>query len=120
MSIRTTTYVGYGAMLPYPPSATDTDAFYDSIDAYSDNRYKEEIGNQDGVTILLDGMYGEFCFVGHIIAKSELDMAIGNVEIPRALPASVGNKVVGVVSTFQLNNNPMGYRLRWHVVTICD
>lgn len=63
MSVQVNTYVIYGTLLPY--SACED--HYDALEPYMDD------GGKDGVSVLYDGMNGQYVAVGHVLAKSEDD-----------------------------------------------
>jgi len=68
MSVQCNTYVMIGVKIPYPEEATDE--FYDKIEPYTDSSFGG-IEHRDGLTVLLDGMNGEYMTIGKILAKTE-------------------------------------------------
>ena len=64
MSTQVNTYVLYGVLLPY---VMDSD---DRTEPYEDNPFHEETNPKDGITVLADGMNGEYLAIGHVIAKT--------------------------------------------------
>lgn len=117
MSVRETTYLLYGLILPYK-------AFnkFHGGDAYE----KCEPFDADDVTIpgpaaIFDGMMGEFVAVGYIQAASDRAGHFPKpVTIPMPLPDEVHRGALKVMSALQvpqvvatLPENP---RLGWHII----
>lgn len=78
MSVQCNTYVMIGAMFSYDELKAkfssdkddDEDSFYERFDPYTDNAFKG-ISGKDGITVLFDGMNGDYIAIGKVLAKSE-------------------------------------------------
>lgn len=64
MGIARTDYVMLAARLEY--GTLD----YDVIEDYMDNTYSNEVTIHKGLTVISDGMNGEYLFIGKVLAKS--------------------------------------------------
>ena len=65
MSINYNQYIIAGVKLPY----TD-DEFYEKYESFQDNGYDNKIKN--GLTMLHDGLSGEYIVIGEILAKAPI------------------------------------------------
>ena len=79
MSSNTTLYVVLGVQLPF---GYFTEEERDGLDAFRDNVHKRDVGQKDGITVIEDGMCGEYTVVGHVLAKARMGEGDG-------LPGSV-------------------------------
>lgn len=82
-------YLMFGIRLDYKEAnrlitQTHGDAAEDIQDKYEDNGYKKEIIHFEGVTLISDGMDGEYAFFGIVRQKARLDGWINSVSIERA------------------------------------
>lgn len=66
MSTQCNTYVMIGAVLPYGPFQGKSD----ELDPWRDSAFKG-IEHRNGITVLYDGMNGEYVAVGKVLAKTE-------------------------------------------------
>lgn len=46
---------------------------YDPLSKYYDNEYRDEICSCDGMSIILDGMCGDYALAGMILSKGNID-----------------------------------------------
>lgn len=67
MSTQLNTYVMWGVLLPYSAD----DAVYDQCDPYLDSAFDPAVNAKNGITVLFDGMCGEYIAVGHVVDKTE-------------------------------------------------
>ena len=63
-----THYVMLGAKLPF--DIIDREEDYEKFDAYEDNGYRPEIKEHNGLTMVTDGMNGEYVFIGKVLKKA--------------------------------------------------
>ena len=61
----------------------------DVQEKYEDNGYEEGIGHFEGVSLIADGMNGEYMFFGIIKKKTRADDWLENVSIERPKPKDV-------------------------------
>ena len=114
MSVKQTLYILYGAVLPYPKDARDDDDYYDKIEDYRDSYYDKGIGNKNGVTIILDGMGGDFCAIGHIVNKVGRDDYPTHVAIP---DEPLADHMIGMIrNTVEMMGYDRDVELGWHFV----
>lgn len=72
MGVCATHYVVAGVKLHYKEAFPNSDSDSDSerFDEYFDNAYSDEIINKNDISIIADGMNGDYVVVGKIIAKA--------------------------------------------------
>jgi len=70
MGTDRTDYVMLAVKFPYETVAYDEDKYDKYLDLYEDNGYRSEIKEHDGLTMVSDGMSGEYAFVGKVLAKA--------------------------------------------------
>lgn len=118
MSVNVTTYVLFGALLPYP-SHLDDDKREWLCENHGVSTYDKTI--REGVSYLVDGMGGEFCAAGLVVARSWRDtfgVLPSSVSIPRNPPRG-GLAMVGhFVKTHSLNTDPLGFKVGWHIIPL--
>lgn len=86
MSIRQTSFVFYGAVLDYPEDARDEDDYYDKFEEYANGYWDKD--PKDNVSVVLDGMSGGYCMIGHVIDKTRQDEDYAaHVAIPDVPPS---------------------------------
>lgn len=68
MGVVQTHYIIVGLRLPFPDEDEDEDED-EKWSGYSDNGYIDEIGHVKGISIISDGMNGEYFLIGRIISK---------------------------------------------------
>lgn len=69
MSVQETTYIVLGVKLPFDYfSEEEREALYGG--EYTDNVHQKAIGNKDGITVILDGMNGDYIVVGKVLVKA--------------------------------------------------
>lgn len=69
MSVQETTYIVLGVRLPFDYfSEEEREALYGG--KYTDNVHKRDIGNHNGITVILDGKNGEYCVIGKVLVKA--------------------------------------------------
>lgn len=78
MSVDVSTYVMFGVLLPY--DAAD----YEDCEPYFDD---DKLNPRGNVTVLYDGMNGDYIAVGHVVAKTDDDQ---HFDEPIELPARPG------------------------------
>jgi hypothetical protein len=79
MSVRTTTYVVYGALL----EASVIEGMYDALEPYMDHARGSEIHHHDDLCVIYDGMSGHYLIIGRVLAKSDES---GHLEVPVVIP----------------------------------
>lgn len=68
-------YVLLGIKLPYPNSNfneelyEDGDEVFEACENYMDNPYESRISSKDGISVIFDGMNGQYVFAGRIFEK---------------------------------------------------
>lgn len=67
MSVQINTYVLFGVLLPY----TICKEHYDALEPYTDNAFEPSFNPKNDLTVLYDGMNGDYVMIGHVVAKSE-------------------------------------------------
>lgn len=84
MSVQLNTYVMHGVLLPLKDDLADEQ--FDLLLEYRDNAFNPEFNPKDGLTVLCDGMFGEYIAIGHVVAKSEnyegLDAPVSLSSVP--------------------------------------
>lgn len=73
MSVNFAQYWVYGVVTDYP----ETEEAYEALEAYCQSNHSP-IAHKQGLAVLLDGMGGKYMVAGRILAKSELDYALGS------------------------------------------
>ncbi|HCF6944052.1 TPA: hypothetical protein NIJ01_006300 [Pseudomonas aeruginosa] len=66
MSVQSNTYVLVGVKLDYDHFAEEE---FDELEIYRDSAYNG-ICHHNGLCLIDDGMGGEYCFIGRVLAKS--------------------------------------------------
>lgn len=67
MSTNYNQYIILGIKVPF-------DSFtYEQLEDYGDNGYKEETGQNEGITAIFDGMNGKYIIIGKVLYKSEIN-----------------------------------------------
>ena len=80
MSVQHNTYAMFGAVLPYKGGAwgEDDDRLYDRLEPYMDSAFKtDDVNPRRGITVIFDGMNGEYIAVGRVFAKSKVYEGFG-------------------------------------------
>ena len=113
MSVNQTLYILYGAMLPYPDDAQDEDEYYEKIEDYEDSYHDKGIGNKNGVTIILDGMNGDFCAIGHVIDKVGRHGYATHVAIPNGPP---DQDISLIRDAIEMMGYDRSVELGWHFI----
>jgi len=67
MGVQRTHYVMLAAKLPF--DTFDFDKDYKKYHQYEDNGYEFKVTEHNGLTIISDGMNGEYVFIGKVIKK---------------------------------------------------
>ncbi len=114
MSSQVNTYVMFGVLMPY----NSDDEFYDRCERYRDTAYKPEVNKVDNVTVLFDGMNGDYIALGHVIAKTANHEAFEEpitVEANAAVLRSWMNDIAAVLT--KLGLDPDDHVPRWHVIS---
>lgn len=88
MSVQTNQYLGYGFMLPYSVLDVLQDKMSESeldelLDSFHDSAFNEKIVEIDGVSMLVDGMNGDFVFFGKVYAKSSDGFPLSTQKMPQ-------------------------------------
>lgn len=125
MSTQSPIYILWGLMLPYPE---DSDAVYESGEAFMDSAYDTE--PKPGVTMLLD-MSGKYLAVGHVLARSgPYGDDLGTHTIPMLYPAFDPGQdpnvvvqfakwredIIAALKTVGLHTQSLGLTFGWHVI----
>lgn len=115
MSTQINQYLIYGVSLPYSfqklwEEKTGKE-FDDTFEGYmTDNPFKQEIGQKNGITILVDGMNGEYLVAGYVYKKSADHGYIGEgvLELnPNPIPAAMADFVSQEIKKmFSLEEEP--------------
>ena len=78
MSVAVNQYVVYGFSLSFDEMRRVLDGIFDSEDQreqfedeYHDNGYREAITRADKLALIMDGMNGEYAYLGVILEKAE-------------------------------------------------
>ncbi|HID9808664.1 TPA: hypothetical protein ACXI3M_006725 [Pseudomonas aeruginosa] len=94
MSVQSNTYVLVGVKLPFEHFNEDQ---RESHEAYTD-RSRKGIHHHNGLCVIDDGMNGEYCFIGRVLAKSiDADgegLPITECTVPAGLRAEVSDLLV--------------------------
>ena len=72
MGVERTHYIMLGVKFPFNIIDHDNlldDGYYEKYEVYEDNGYEEEITEHCGLTMVSDGMNGEYIFIGKVIQK---------------------------------------------------
>lgn len=116
MSVNVTTYVIYGALLPYPKHLDDAEHEF-LWENHGAGYWDEEV--RAGLSYISDGMDGAWCAVGKVFARSWRDDCGAlprTFSIPRTKPVGVQALVAEFVDKHNLNTDPHGYQVGWHVL----
>lgn len=73
MSVNLTTYIVWGAKVPYPKLEDgEEDRLYELYEKPASFYHKpsEPLNNENGITAILDGMGGTYMIVGHILDRT--------------------------------------------------
>lgn len=84
MGVSMNQYLVAGVLLPYDIPGVPEEVREAEWDKYHDSGYQEEITSHNGLTMISDGMGGEFRFIGLILKKAPIHQALESVfDIPR-------------------------------------
>ncbi len=118
MSVQINQYLIYGIKLPYKwhnewEKNNEGKDFYDAFRDYmDDSAYDEKIAQRDGITMLFDGMDGNYIFIGYCSAKSSNYGHLGSngIEIPNCpVPSSIKDYLEKKISEiFSINIEEFG------------
>lgn len=81
MSTQINQYLMYGAKLKYDDHVVD-DEGYERFEKFEDNAFKPDMNN-NGLHCLIDGMSGDYIYIGECLAKSENHEMLESFEIPK-------------------------------------
>lgn len=81
MSTQINQYLIYGAKLNYDDHIVCDDG-YERFEKFEDKAFKPDINN-NGLHCLIDGMSGEYIYIGDCLAKSENHEMLESFEIPK-------------------------------------
>ena len=82
MSTQINQYLMYGAKLNYDDHIKDYDLDYENFEKFQDNAFKPDMNN-NGLHCLIDGMSGDYIYIGECLAKSENHEMLESFEIPK-------------------------------------
>ncbi|MFX0133803.1 MAG: hypothetical protein ACFFDN_09170 [Candidatus Hodarchaeota archaeon] len=112
MSTHFNQYIIAGIKLPYP----DNDDFYEKYESFEDNGYKTTI--KTGLTMLFDGMCGNYVIIGKVLKKSEIDMPFDEdiIEIPQITPSVKKHIITEINKHFDIEYKPIKIYIvtHWH------
>jgi hypothetical protein len=122
MSVQFNTYALWGVLLPYKGD------LYDAAEPYRDDAFDQEVNPKDNVTVLFDGMDGNYIAVGHVLAKSPNHEGFSKpITLPRAPSVDRPEEmvaygewrkgIVNVLAALDIDLDAEGYDLGWHVIT---
>ena len=80
MSTQINQYLMYGAKLNYDDYIVD-DEGYERFEKFQDNAFKPDMNN-NGLHCLIDGMSGDYIYIGDCLAKSENHEMLESFEMP--------------------------------------
>jgi hypothetical protein len=103
MGVKATHYVTYGLKLPFKFfSEEQREELYD---LYDDNAYKEKITHED-ISVISDGMGGEYLFIGKILAKGSESNGLEFTEISlsEAEERKTKDLVLSIIKKYNLEN----------------
>jgi len=72
MGVRTTIYIIAGIKIPldeFKYGHDDNDDDGEALEPYRDSSYDSKVGAYDGLTVLIDGMGGEYAVIGQCLIK---------------------------------------------------
>lgn len=118
MSVKMNNYVLFGRKFDYDKLRDTLGEDDDRLDPYRDS-HKGDANPKDGVTVLVDGMNGEYVFIGHVIAKSEEGQGFeAPVEIP-VVTTEMNAAVFGAINKLGLTPllPPGDVGFAWHMVS---
>lgn len=98
MSVRTNQYIMYGIKLPFK-KIFDEEVWSERTELYRDNGYKPEIKHYKGLSIVSDGMNGQWEFLGRIIAKSEIDQNLDGPYRFELCPPETAELIAALINT---------------------
>lgn len=115
MSIKAQTFVLWGVVLPY-----DGDLF-EQCEPYNPDADRESAVNRKGnMTVLFDGMSGEYIVVGHVIAHTEDGQAfeeIVTINEPSRTLAIWNDELDAALSDIGAYREPSRCIPCWHVIS---
>lgn len=80
MSTQVNQYLIYGAKLKYDDHIKNDDD-YEKFNKFEDNAFKPD-KNNNGLHCLIDGMSGDYIYIGDCLAKSENHEMLESFEMP--------------------------------------
>lgn len=108
MSAQVNTYVLFGVV---------GEDGYDQCEPYMDDAFKPDVNPKGNVTILFDGMNGEYVAVGHVIAKTGNGAHFEDpVRVPTS-PAIHASADDVQTALRDIGLEPFAYALGWHVIS---
>lgn len=86
MSTRINQYILYGIRLDYKDFNKRLEAIHgehagDIEEAYHENGYAKEITGEEGFSMIVDGMNGEYAFFGVVVQKPRVDEHLESASI---------------------------------------
>lgn len=81
MSTQINQYLIYGAKLNSDDHIKD-DLDYEKFEKFEDNAFKPDMNN-NGLHCLIDGMNGDYIYIGECLVKSENHEMLESLEIPK-------------------------------------
>lgn len=115
MSVQLNTYVMRGVLLPYADMKGRHDVLEPYMDSASDDRVR------DGITVLYDGMNGQYVAIGRVIAKTGnhqgFDAPITLCDND-ALTSDLRTKLGDLLRVLGLTDKLDGRGLCWHIDTL--
>ena len=96
MGVDMTHYVVLGVKVPFKDIGTEK---WDMLEAYEDNGYEKIPTIKDGLTLVSDGMNGEYAVMGMVLAKGmeEDGLEMTECRCDEALATVIGHKVCQVL-----------------------
>lgn len=101
MSVNTNQYIMLGVNLPF---ITETEKG-EKIEPYHDNDYKKTVHEKDGLTVVSDGVNGDFTMVGKVLERSNLNETLdGPIKLLTVSPALKRQVAKKISSLFSIKN----------------
>ncbi len=70
MGVDRINYVMLAVRLLFDEVSSDEEKYNEYLDTYEDEGYSSEITKHNGLTMVSDGMNGEYAFIGEVITKT--------------------------------------------------
>ncbi|MCK9458231.1 MAG: hypothetical protein M0R80_01090 [Proteobacteria bacterium] len=104
-------YVMFGAKFKYNEFETPDDD-YELTEPYDDNAYQDKVTSCNGLTLVTDGMNGNYIYFGEVIAKAREESEGIEVSFEvETLQSVIGVKRIAIIAAIKKEAEKLGITL---------